>query len=106
MTADLIPADLLDRVVAYFNPKRVILFGSRARGDAAPDSDIDLLVILDNDAPPAKRTLKAGYVSQRGYFRAADVIPVREAVYQKRAQIAGTLALEAEQDGVTVYERP
>jgi hypothetical protein len=34
-----------------------------------------------------------------------DVIPVREAVYRQRAKIAGTLAYEAEIDGIAVYER-
>ena len=43
----LVPAALLDRVVAYFRPARVILFGSRARGDHQPDSDYDLLVVVD-----------------------------------------------------------
>jgi hypothetical protein len=33
------------------------------------------------------------------------VIPVREAVYRRRAKIAGTLAYEAEIDGIFVYER-
>ena len=32
-----------------YNPDRVILFGSRARGDFGPDSDVDLLVITDSD---------------------------------------------------------
>jgi hypothetical protein len=35
--------------VAYFQPRRVILFGSMARGEAGPDSDNDLLVVLDDD---------------------------------------------------------
>jgi predicted nucleotidyltransferase len=39
----------------------VILFGPAARGDAGPDSDIDLFVILDDNAPPEKLTLAAGY---------------------------------------------
>jgi predicted nucleotidyltransferase len=36
-------------VVAYFQARRVILFGSAARGDAGPDSDTDLLVVADDD---------------------------------------------------------
>jgi len=105
MPAPRVPPELLDGIVAYFDPRRVILFGSRARGGERADSDIDLLVILDDDAPPAMRTLKAGYESRRGYHRAVDVIPVSEAAYQKRAKIAGTLAYEAAIDGVMVYER-
>src|ERR1700722_513007 len=99
------PPELLNRVVDYFHPRRVVLFGSRARGEPGPDSDIDLLVILDYDAPAAKLTLRAGWESRRGFDRPADVIPVRDAVYRRRARIAGTLAYEAEFDGIAVYER-
>jgi predicted nucleotidyltransferase len=102
----LVPPELLRRVVDYFHPRRIVLFGSRARGESGPDSDIDLLVILDDDAPADKLTLRAGWESRRGYDRPVDVIPVRDAVYHRRSKIAGTLAYEAEIDGVAVYERP
>jgi uncharacterized protein len=101
----LVPPELLDRVVAYFHPRRVVLFGSRARGDAGADSDIDLLVILDDDAPAEKLTLRAGWESRRGYDRAVDVVPVRDSIYRRRAKVVGTLAYEAEIDGIAVYER-
>lgn len=101
----LVPPELLNRVVEYFRPRRVVLFGSRARGDSGPDSDFDLLVILDDDAPADRLTLRAGWESRRGYDRPVDVVPVREGVYRRRAKIAGTLAYEAEIDGIAVYER-
>jgi len=101
----LVPPELLNRVVEYFHPRRVVLFGSSARGESGPDSDIDLLVILDDHAPADKLTLRAGWESRRGYDRPVDVIPVRESVYSRRAKIAGTLAYEAEIDGISVYER-
>ena len=44
MTA--VPAELLDSVVAQVDPVEVWLFGSRARGDARPDSDYDVAVFL------------------------------------------------------------
>ena len=105
MPHPLVPPELLDPVVAYFQPRRVILFGSFARGEATEDSDIDLLVVLDDDAPADRLTLRAGWESRRGYDHPADVIPVRDAVYRRRAKIAGTLAYEAEIDGIAVYER-
>lgn len=101
----LVPPDLLNRVVDYFHPRRIVLFGSRARGQSGPDSDIDLLVILDDDAPADRLTLRSGWESRRGYNHPVDVIPVRESVYRRRAKIAGTLAYEAEIDGISVYER-
>ena len=97
--------ELLDAVVAYFQPLRVILFGSAARGDAGPDSDIDLLVILDDDASPKQLTLAAGYQSRRSYHRAADVIPCRKAVFNRKSRIAGTLPYMAAREGRVVYER-
>jgi uncharacterized protein len=37
---------MVRRIVHTFNPDRIILFGSRARGQSAPDSDVDLLVVM------------------------------------------------------------
>jgi predicted nucleotidyltransferase len=37
---------LADNIVREFQPEKIILFGSHARGDAKPDSDVDLLVIM------------------------------------------------------------
>jgi uncharacterized protein len=105
VTARQVPPELLDPVVAYFRPQRVILFGSTARGDAGPDSDIDLLVIVDDDTPPEKVTLRAGYESRRSYKRAADVFPIRSATFARRCQVVGTLAAAAASEGIVVYER-
>jgi hypothetical protein len=100
-----VPAELLDAVVEYFRPLRVILFGSAARGEAGPGSDIDLFVILDDNAPPERLTLAAGYQSRRSYHRAADVIPCRDSVFRRKSRIAGTLAYTAAREGRVVYER-
>jgi predicted nucleotidyltransferase len=41
--------DFAKRIAREFHPNRIILFGSHARGDAEPDSDVDLLVIMPRD---------------------------------------------------------
>ncbi len=106
MNPPLVPPELLDPVVAYFRPCRVILFGSHARGENGPDSDIDLLVVVDDDTPPEKVTLRAGFEARRSYHAPADVIPVREAIFQRNARIPGTLSRAAMLDGIVVYDRP
>lgn len=106
MIAPVVPSELLDPVVAYFRPRRVILFGSAARGDAGPDSDFDLLVIVDDDTPLEKLTLAAGFEARRSYRHAADVIPLRESAFEVNSRIAGTLSRAAKTEGVVVYERP
>jgi hypothetical protein len=105
MSNPLVPPELLDPVVAWFRPRRVILFGSVARGEAGPDSDIDLLVILDDDAPPEQVTVKAGREARRSYREPADVIPVREHTFLTRSHIPGTLSQAAALEGIVVYER-
>jgi len=105
MPHPLVPPELLDPVVAYFQPRRVILFGSIARGDATEDSDIDLLVVVDDDTPAEKVTIKAGRESRRPYRQPADVIPVREDTYRRFSHIVGTLPHAARTEGVVVYQR-
>jgi len=39
--------EIVDRIVRGFSPRKIILFGSRARGTAAAESDVDILVVTD-----------------------------------------------------------
>ena len=105
MMKPLVPRELLDPVVEYFKPQRVILFGSKARGEASRDSDIDLLVVVDDDTPLEKLTWQAGYEAHR-YRRAADVFPMRAETFERNRTIVGTLAAEADADGIVVYGSP
>ena len=43
--------EITRRLVEYYRPVRIYLFGSEARGDAGPDSDLDFCVVLPDDAP-------------------------------------------------------
>jgi predicted nucleotidyltransferase len=101
-----VPRDLLDPVVEYFQPRQVILFGSRARGEATRDSDIDLLVVVDDDTPPEKLTWQAGYEAHRSLRHTADVFPMRAETFERYRGIVGTLAAEADADGIVVYGSP
>src|SRR5947209_10538830 len=46
------------RIVEKFHPEKVILFGSHAHGDARPDSDLDLIVVMKSDKPYLDRTVQ------------------------------------------------
>jgi uncharacterized protein len=106
MTSSLVPEGLLRSIVAEFAPQRVILFGSAARGEAGSDSDLDLLVVLDDDAPLEKLGSKAVYAARGGYRKPVDIIPCRASILEKRARAIGSFAHIILRDGVTVYERP
>jgi HEPN domain-containing protein/predicted nucleotidyltransferase len=46
---------VIERLVTGYQPERILLFGSRATGAAGDESDIDLLVVKDTNAPPRER---------------------------------------------------
>ena len=80
-------------------------FGSRTRGEAGSDSDYDLLVVLDDDAPAERPRLEAGYEVARPSGVAADVIPCRARTFDAKRDVAGSLAHRAAGEGVVVCER-
>ncbi len=100
-----VPPALLEAVVRRYDPVQVILFGSRARGDAGPDSDWDLLIVVDDDTPPEALRLRTAYEAITGTRIAADVVPVRATRFRERAEIVGTLSHAAAAEGLVVYAR-
>src|ERR1019366_8760608 len=105
MSAILVPPELLDTVVAHFRPQRVIVFGSVARGEAGPDSDIDLLVVVDDDTPKEAFSAQSVYHARRDYHHSVDILPCRAFALKARAQAKGSFADIVLREGVTVYER-
>ena len=51
MSADTLLNEVITRIRRVLHPERIVLFGSRARGEARPGSDYDLLVIQESDQP-------------------------------------------------------
>jgi predicted nucleotidyltransferase len=104
--SQLVPAELLQSVVAYFRPQRIIVFGSVAQGAAGPDSDIDLLVVVDDDTPLEMFSADSIYQARKDYHRAVDILPCRASVLNARARAKGSFADIVLREGITVYERP
>jgi len=74
MVADPTLDEIVRRLTAAYEPLRIYLFGSRARGAPGPDSDYDLLVVVADDAPAERRRSRLAYEVLWGTGAAADVM--------------------------------
>ncbi|MES2794805.1 MAG: nucleotidyltransferase domain-containing protein [Bacteroidota bacterium] len=52
-------SEIISKLVSGYNPDKIILFGSYARGKANENSDLDLFVIKDSDLTRPERTMQA-----------------------------------------------
>ena len=84
-------AEVVRRLVDAYQPDRIYLFGSVARGDAGPDSDYDLLVVVPDDAAPDRRRSRLGYQALRGTGTAADVLVCTASYFESRRDLKASL---------------
>jgi len=95
-----------DRLVKQFQPQRIILFGSEARGTADARSDVDLLVICS--VPPergARRALMLEmYRALGGLGFAKDMVVLTPDEFERDRQIPGTIARPAWREGKVLYD--
>ena len=71
---DPVLSEVVRRLAEVYHPLRIYLFGSTARGDAGPNSDYDLMVIVPEDALPQLQSEDLAYRALRGTGTAADVL--------------------------------
>ena len=98
-------SDVVDIIVNKVNPDKIILFGSRARGDFRDDSDYDLLVLKDNRG---KRRFAAEIHSEfcnKGVMIPVDILVADTEKYSNRLSEMGFIYREINKDGVLIYER-
>ena len=64
---------IIERVVAVAQPDKIILFGSAARGEMGPHSDVDLLVVKSGEFDYG-RLVGDIYVNLHGVGQAVDIV--------------------------------
>jgi uncharacterized protein len=102
---DPILSELVGRIVRVADPDRIILFGSRARGEFRPDSDYDFLVVK-GVLEGSRRTLRREiYHALYGVGVAKDVLLTTPEDLLRYGQLHGTILKPALSEGITVYER-
>ncbi len=95
---------MVKRIVEKFDPEQVILFGSQARGDAGPDSDVDLLVVMDvKGSRLEKRVEIRGAL--RDFLVPMDILVTTPEDFAWRKDIIGTIEWPAFTEGKVLYAR-
>lgn|SRR5574341_113058 len=93
-----------DTIVKAISPSRIILFGSRATGTAAEESDVDLVIIWDSADDPHQRNLRIRRLFPRRDF-SLDVFVYTPEEAERYKDVKGTILHTAFTKGKLLYER-
>lgn len=97
--------EVVQRLIAEFDPLKIILFGSVADGTEGPDSDIDLVVVVPR-VGDKHRLAVAMRIAVADLPIPNDLIPTDPEEIRRRGDSLGSVLRAALRDGRVVYERP
>lgn len=99
MTDEKTQQQIVARVIATAQPSRIILFGSYARGEADPGSDLDLMVVL-----PTADDKYSEMIRLHKAVGSVDMLVYSDAEYERRSQVPGAVLYWARKEGRQLYE--
>ncbi|MCW5981964.1 MAG: nucleotidyltransferase domain-containing protein [Bryobacteraceae bacterium] len=101
--SDPVLVEVVRRLVAAYRPERVYLFGSVARGDAGPDSDYDLLIVVPDDVPDSQKSPDLGYAVVEGLPRSGDFLVWTRRRFDSRLHLKASLPSTVLREGKLLY---
>ena len=96
---------MVRRIVDRFDPEKVYLFGSHGRGDARPDSDVDLMVVMSVGKSGKRETRIDIRVALHDIPVAKDVFVVTPEELIRYQDVPGTLVQPALREGGLLYDK-
>jgi predicted nucleotidyltransferase len=102
--AETLPA-ALEKLIEQLQPEKIILFGSYAYGHPTPDSDVDLLVIMETTDPPTERFMKVARLLRPRLFP-VDILVYTPQEIEEALEHHNIFIREIYTKGITLYERP
>jgi predicted nucleotidyltransferase len=96
--------EIAQRIAERFHPRRIILFGSYARGDASGGSDVDLFVEMETPRRPPDRSIEVSAIFGLRSWPLDVVVYTPEEVERLR-HVTGSLMARIEAEGRVLYER-
>ncbi len=95
--------EVVRRLVRVYHPEKIYLFGSVARGEAGPDSDYDLMVILPDGAPLSLQSEDLAYRALRGTGAAADILVWTHSNFERQLHLKASLPSTVVREGRLLY---
>ena len=95
--------EIVRRIVEVIRPEKVILFGSRARGEAQPKSDIDLLVIAESTEPRYRRSAPL-YGALSDILTPMDIVVYSPQEVKEWSEVRQAFVTTAIREGRVLYE--
>lgn len=95
--------EFCDRVAEAYNPHKIILFGSYARGDGTENSDVDILVIMDFEGAWVDTATKIRMAIRRNF--PLDLIVIRPELVYEPITLGNWVIAAAQTEGKIMFER-
>jgi predicted nucleotidyltransferase len=95
--------EIVSRLVRAYEPQSVYLFGSVARGESTAESDIDVLVLVPDDAAPEHRRGSLAFHALRGIDASVDVVVWTRGYFNSRQSVRSSLPAVISQEGKLLY---
>jgi predicted nucleotidyltransferase len=95
--------EIVSRLVPALEPEAVYLFGSRARKEYGPDSDIDILVVVPASELPGYERDRIALRSLRGLGVAIDVIVLTREEFDRKREVVCSLPATVLREGMLLY---
>lgn len=95
---------LVERIVEAAHPLKILLFGSAAREDAGPESDLDVLVVMP-DGTPRREATHDLYRRVRGIGVPFDILVTTPSFLERHSRNPGLIYQTILEEGKTVYGR-
>ena len=96
--------DAVQRVINVARPRKVILFGSAVRGETTIHSDLDILVVTQDDVESPRRESVRIRRALRGIVMPMDILVISEKRLEELADLPGLVYRDALRRGKVVYD--
>lgn len=98
----LIVTELIEGIVTTVSPLNIILFGSAARGEMGPDSDIDVMVVMPDGAHRGN-TARYLYKNMCGFGFPLDIVVATPSLLEQHKDNIGLIYRAVLAEGKEIY---